>query len=65
MNQIVNTLISALGIALRDQAGNDLHPFQSTPMVELDAKHLVQIVGGDDDGPRTGWKDASSASPTA
>ncbi|MEO5687665.1 MAG: hypothetical protein ABIR54_09895 [Burkholderiaceae bacterium] len=58
MNQIVNTLISALGISRRDQAANDLHSTESAPMMELDAAKFSLVVGGDgeDTGPRGGWK---------
>ena len=61
MNQIVNTLISALGIARRDRAANDLHVRHTLSMVELDAKDLAHVVGGDTDGPRGGWINAASA----
>jgi len=62
MNQIVNSLISALGIARRDQVANDLHAIGLTPMIELDAAKLALIVGGDDDtGPRGGWKAIASS----
>ena len=58
MNQIVNILISALGIPRRDQATNDLNSRGKAPMVELCTAALAQVVGGDgeDTGPRGGWK---------
>ena len=63
MNQIVNTLISAIGFSRRDRAAIDLNSGNSAPMVELQATQLGQIVGGDgeDNGPRGGWKAVSSS----
>ena len=56
MNQIVDTLISALGITRRDQAANDLPTATSSPMVELPVADLALVGGGgDDNGPRGGW----------
>jgi hypothetical protein len=59
MNQIVDSLISALGWSRRDQAANDLTTAPRAPMVKLEAADLALIVGGtttgDDTGPRGGW----------
>jgi hypothetical protein len=58
MNQIVDSLISALGWTRRDQAANDLITAAHAPMVKLEAADLALIVGGgngDDNGPRGGW----------
>jgi len=58
MNQIVDSLISALGWVRRDQAGNDLITAAHAPMVKLEDADLALIVGGgsgDDSGPRGGW----------
>ncbi len=56
MNQIVNTLISALGFTQRVQAPNDLMTIASSPMIKLEVADLAQVVGGDDtNGPRGGW----------
>jgi hypothetical protein len=63
MNQLVNTLISALGISRRDQTTNDSKFVGMNPMIELDAEMLVRVVGGDGEvnGPRGGWKAVCSS----
>jgi len=59
MNQIVNTLISAICISRRNQATNDLHSTIASPMIELSGESLALIAGGDgmivNGGPRGGW----------
>ena len=57
MNQIVDTLISALGFTRRDQTANDLQMATSSPMIDLRVTDLALVVGGggDDTGPRGGW----------
>ena len=63
MNQIVNTLISALGISRRDQTANELHSTSLAPMTVLDGAKLALVAGGDgdDQGPRGGWKTGSTS----
>ncbi len=58
MNQIVNTLITALGMSRRGQTATDLNAAKPAPMVELDVAKCLLIIGGDgeDTGPRGGWK---------
>jgi hypothetical protein len=65
MNQIVNTLISALGFERRSRAANDLRSDAYSPMTELRGASLAFVVGGDGDavagGPRGGWKASSTS----
>ena len=60
MNQIVKTLISALGISRRDQASDDLLGVAAAPMNVIEQASLHRIAGGEDFGPRGGWKDVST-----
>lgn len=60
MNQIVKTLISALGISRRDQATDGLKVSSQAAMTVIDLPCLALIAGGDDFGPRGGWKDDST-----
>jgi len=63
MNYIANSLISALGLARRDQAATARHSLEKSPIRQLSANELRNIVGGDDQtGPRGGWK--AAVSPT-
>jgi len=60
MNHIANSLISALGLARRDQAASARHNAETSPMRQLSSQELRGIVGGDDQtGPRGGWKAAA------
>lgn len=57
MNQIVNSLISAVQIARQALATQEHRSSGITAMRGLDADELRAVVGGDDDtGPRGGWK---------
>ncbi len=60
MNQIVNTLISALGISRRNQATDERCVVAMAPMTVIESARLASIAGGDELGPRGGWKEEST-----
>lgn len=63
MNQIRYTLISALGLGLRNQTAINRGSMTTSPMRQLSANELKSIVGGDDStGPRGGWIAMASTS---
>lgn len=60
MNYLANTLISALGFTRRNQAASDRYCSEFTSMRQLSADELRSVVGGDETGPRGGWKVAAT-----
>jgi len=56
MNQIANTLISALRSSLWNQTAIEQDSVATPPMRQLSADELRGVIGGDDStGPRGGW----------
>ena len=58
MTNIANTLISALSFARRNQTATARYCIETSPMRQLSAEELRDVAGGDETGPRGGWKAA-------
>jgi hypothetical protein len=55
MNYLASILVSALGLARREQSATARYCAEIAPMRQLSADELRNIAGGDADGPRGGW----------
>jgi len=55
MNYLANILISALGFARRELSTASRYCTEASPMRQLSADELLNVAGGDDNGPRGGW----------
>ena len=55
MNYFANMLVSALGLARREQSATDRYCTEVAPIRQLSADELRNVAGGEVSGPRGGW----------